>query len=405
MDKVKRAYLPKLNDCGGDLSKKWFIYFSYRHPASGKMVRFKEYSGFGKLSTKAERYSYSKILIDKLKRKLRKGWNPFMDENILYDASSKAVAVQSTHKSIDQHLQKILNTNVRSRNPHTVANYRCYIRNLLTYLKERNLSDCDINVITEAHAEDFLSWLTTEKHLSNKTRNEHLSLFKRLFQVMVRKEIIVKNAFEFCITLKHYRKPREYYRDQIRTVLLQEFEQDKLLLLFVELIYYTLRRPAELRKLRIRHINMEQAVFVFDEEIAKTDEQETVDIPVQLYRKLLEMDLHKYPEDFFLLTTQGRPGVKQIGKNFFYKKWIKIRDRFGLPSHYGLYQWKHTASVSLILSGVDLKTIQEHGGWSTLSMVENYAKSFSMKGSYILRERYPDIGSQTAIQQLPYSPK
>lgn len=37
MKRKKIVILPKLNDAGGDLSKKWFIYYSVRDPRTDKM--------------------------------------------------------------------------------------------------------------------------------------------------------------------------------------------------------------------------------------------------------------------------------------------------------------------------------------------------------------------------------
>ena len=41
MKRKKIVILPKLNDAGGDLSKKWFVYYSVRDPRPDKMKRFR----------------------------------------------------------------------------------------------------------------------------------------------------------------------------------------------------------------------------------------------------------------------------------------------------------------------------------------------------------------------------
>lgn len=45
MKRKKLVILPKLNDAGGDLSKKWFVYYSVRDPRTDKMERFKDHAG------------------------------------------------------------------------------------------------------------------------------------------------------------------------------------------------------------------------------------------------------------------------------------------------------------------------------------------------------------------------
>lgn len=403
MDSQVKAYLPRLNDCHGDLSKDWFVYFSYRHPVRGKMVRFREYAGFKELHSKADRYEYGKKLCEKFKRRLRNRWNPFEDENVLYDAPDESKIISIRGKSIEAQVKDIVKKTFTGENLKTLTNYERYIKHFVDYLTAKQIERADISIISEEHAEDFLEWLTG-KGLSNKTRNGHLTLLKKVFSVLLRKKKIVSNPFEFCVNKKHFSKPKEYFRDHIREVLVTDISQnDPYLMFFIELTYYLMRRKTELSKLRISNINMEQGVFVFDEAISKTGEQESVSIPQQLYLKLNKMELHRYPDDFYLLSNQKRPGPKQIGKNYFYKRWKVFRDRHGLKK-YGLYNWKHTATISMIASGFDLKLIQEHGGWSDLNMVENYAKSFSLKSSPLIRQQYPDINSSTAFKLFPSLP-
>lgn len=42
--------LPQLKDCGGDLSKTWFVEYSCRNPQTEEMKRFRVYNGFAKLN-------------------------------------------------------------------------------------------------------------------------------------------------------------------------------------------------------------------------------------------------------------------------------------------------------------------------------------------------------------------
>ena len=48
MERVKLITLPQLNDCGGDIKKRWFVYYSVKDPRTGKMKRFKYYKGLNK---------------------------------------------------------------------------------------------------------------------------------------------------------------------------------------------------------------------------------------------------------------------------------------------------------------------------------------------------------------------
>ena len=53
----------KIFDAGGDLSKRWYLYFSYRNPKTGKLDRMKNiYGKANRYKTKAERYTILNLL-------------------------------------------------------------------------------------------------------------------------------------------------------------------------------------------------------------------------------------------------------------------------------------------------------------------------------------------------------
>ena len=63
--------LPKLNDAGGNLSKKWFVYYSVRDPRTDKMERFKDHVGLSHPDESVRRERADKI-IQELTVKLKK---------------------------------------------------------------------------------------------------------------------------------------------------------------------------------------------------------------------------------------------------------------------------------------------------------------------------------------------
>ncbi len=73
----KIAHLAKLNDQSENLTKRWFIYYSYQNPASGKMVRFRDYGRFSSFKTVSERKKYAESVIAEINRKLLNGWRSY----------------------------------------------------------------------------------------------------------------------------------------------------------------------------------------------------------------------------------------------------------------------------------------------------------------------------------------
>ena len=76
---INRNYTtPKLNNCKGDLSKSWYIYFVFEYEGEKKQFRVKD--GINFLKTKKEREEFASVLINIYVLRLKEGWNPFTKE-------------------------------------------------------------------------------------------------------------------------------------------------------------------------------------------------------------------------------------------------------------------------------------------------------------------------------------
>ena len=76
--------LPKLKDCGGDLTKKWYVEYSLRDPQTGEMKRFRHYEGFAELATESARRAHAEKVISTIKNKLNSGEDPFAENHVTY---------------------------------------------------------------------------------------------------------------------------------------------------------------------------------------------------------------------------------------------------------------------------------------------------------------------------------
>jgi hypothetical protein len=75
--RTKEIVWPHLNDCRGDVGKKWYVEFSVTHSTTGEKVRTRIYDGFESLKTAGERYAYGEKLISTYNGKLASGWRPY----------------------------------------------------------------------------------------------------------------------------------------------------------------------------------------------------------------------------------------------------------------------------------------------------------------------------------------
>ena len=95
MNQYKKA---RLLDKNGDLSKRWYVGYYYKHPETNKYKLFQHFIS-SKLLTKMDRFRSVSELIEKYNRKLMQVWNPF--------SSSKAKSATSITDAINLQFQVI----------------------------------------------------------------------------------------------------------------------------------------------------------------------------------------------------------------------------------------------------------------------------------------------------------
>lgn len=79
--KMKKKYSIPVIYHGGDeydLTKRWYVYYSYRHPETGKLVRQSPiFANFNRLhKTKKDRLKSFRILRETLEDLLKEGYSP-----------------------------------------------------------------------------------------------------------------------------------------------------------------------------------------------------------------------------------------------------------------------------------------------------------------------------------------
>ena len=85
----KKYSVPSIYDANGDLSKRWYVYFSFRNPATDRLERQTHvYAGVNQFKTLKERKEAIKILAKAIETILENGFNPY-DDAISIDQSKK----------------------------------------------------------------------------------------------------------------------------------------------------------------------------------------------------------------------------------------------------------------------------------------------------------------------------
>lgn len=367
---------PKIFDAKGDLSKRWYVYFSYRHPETGKLKRVKNiYGKANRFKTKEERYAVLNLYKKRLIKLLEEGFNPFKDNSELYKSrlSAKNESDLNTSnsdlkitKKKQQNNKKIiivadtdnteplyseafgkaleLKTNVVAEK--TYGDYKNRLYHFEQWLKQNKSEITTINEITRKFVVEYLNEIQVKTSARN--RNNTRAVLSSIFQTLKDNEIIPDNFVKSINTLKSKPTRNKSYTEKELDAIFKHLEkEDELLLLFIKFIGYNLLRPIEICRLQVKDINLEQKTLTVK---AKNNTLKTKLIPEILVKEL--PDLSKLDKDALLFTPDKIGGywdARLINRrDHFSKRYSKIvKEHFGFDNNYGLYSFRHTFITKL----------------------------------------------------------
>jgi len=350
---------PKIYNANGDLNKRWYVYFSFRNPETGKLQRMKNiYGKSNKYKTKEDRLSILAIYRKNLLVLLKQGYNPYQDNIALY-TNRKVEKVSSVEKK-DNSILIVENPKMTLReafdfglklkekliNSTTKRNYENRIKNFLKWIEEHQPEVKTIEQLSKKVLNEFL--IDVLGRTSARTRNNFRVDLGSILQVLEDQDIIALNFIKKIKVLKSIPERNKTYTSEMQESIFKYLEvEDPLLLLFIKFIAYNLLRPIEICRLKVGDLNLTTRTIQFKK---KNSPLKTKIIPEILINDL--PDLSKLNKRQALFTPDKIGGdwdaTVDNRRDYFTKRFKKVvKDHFGLGSDYGMYSFRHTYITKL----------------------------------------------------------
>ena len=352
------------------LKKDWFVYYSFRDPETLKLKRQPHIkAGVNKLKTKRERIAFLKTMKEALLKLLQAGFSPYKDNTLLeakFFGDSTTVEVTedivSTEKvqeaqktqesakllegeSIIEAFSKGLELKKKLMNKNSYTKYKSRIERFKKWLKSKGFENQSINVLNKKLIIEYLNEVLQKSSARN--RNNTRTDISSLFQILEDNEFIKENYVKKINVLKSIPKRNKTYTPELQESIYNYLEKnDKNLLLFIQFICYNFLRPIEVCRLKLEDIDVaDKKLYVK----AKNSPVKIKIIPEILLKQLPDLT-DKDPKSY-LFTQNSIGGVWDIEeenkRDYFTKKFKKIKDHFKLGSEYGLYSFRHTFITKL----------------------------------------------------------
>ena len=392
------------------LSKEWYVYYSFRNPQTGKLVRQTNIkTGVNSLKTKKERYAKLEDIKLNLLLLLKKGFNPYDDNSLMGQKvlkklddkidsfgippiaveikpekipvikEPKTKVVIDNEKSIREAFQFGLKIKQSVLGATSYSGFQGRINRFLTWLDENGSST---NKISTLEKKTFINYLNSVlENTSASNRNNTRTDLSALVQTLVDNELMNDNYVKSINVLKAAPERNKTYSVTQEKDILEYIEgNDAILLLYIQFITYNFLRPVEVNRLKVGDLDLEgKKLFVR----AKNKAVKVKIIPQKIINLL--PDLSSMDPNHYLFTPTAIGAEWEAEENNrrdnFSKKFKLVKDHFKLNKDYGLYSFRHTAITNLYREIRKIKTPHEAKsilmgitGHQTIEALEKYLR-------------------------------
>jgi integrase len=361
---LKKNYSPpKIYSANGDLKKRWYVYFSYRDPNTGKLKRQTPiYSNANKFKTKEERLSVLVTYRKALLKLLAKGYSPYSNnkEVLLSVKDTKTKSEISNPVLVPIEVEQVkepvmtyrdafafgLKQKEKLINETTKRSFENRLKNFIKWVEQTHPNIVGIDEINKKVISHFLSDIL--ERTSPRNRNNYRADLSSIMQVLFDNDIINSNVIKQIPVLKAIPKRNKTYTQDKQEEIFEYLErEDKNLLLFIKFISYNFLRPIEVCRLKVGDIDLKTKTVKFK---AKNSPMKTKIIPDLLIKEFPDLSKLNKKDSFFTPEVIGGEWDTALeNKRDYYTKRFKrvVKDHFGLGAEYGLYSFRHTYITKL----------------------------------------------------------
>lgn len=337
---MKKQYsTPALYDAGGDLQKRWYVYYTFRSPVSGKLERQPSLdAGINQHRNKEDRYHAAKILIQVVSDILENGYNPYTDESAYAQDQIRQLSVPEAVEFVLRLKKSQYTTGYKS--------FESHLRKFQRWLLDHGFQGRLITAVNKITVANYLNEVLTATSAAN--RNNARSNLSVFFQALEDNEIIAQNFVKrINVVRTRPERNRSYTPEQEQQIYDFLAAQAPLLLTYIMFVSYNFVRPIEVNRLRIGDVDQRHRRLYYK---AKNKPVKIKIIPEILAREL--PDLGVYPREAFLFGMTGFGQVwsaSEVSRRDFYtKKYLRlVKKHFKLGADHTIYSFRHTFIAKL----------------------------------------------------------
>ncbi len=367
----KRA---EIFNAGGDPNKTWFVYYYYRQSINDKFTRFRITGDVNRFKDAKTRQDLIELLKATVNEALANGFNPF---------NEKKGPEYSTVETLTAAFEDALKSKQLTANKkRTAGSYRQACRDWLTWLKKQQYNLIPVTALKPKILSDYQLFLI-ETGKNSRSINKEFSHLSNLYKsCMVNYEDITRNPFDLIPNLKENdSRLYESHTSEEMKLWGDYFKQHNFWFFnFCIFVYYCGMRPESICALRVNDVLLNDRKLIVDPDFHKNNRTGYKQLLAPHVEHLQQLQLHKYPKDYFIFSNDFQPGEKKI-KPVRASEYWKEHVIDGLKINKKLYALKHTFAQNYLednRGSENLDWLRWQFNHSSLMETDTYAKRIQM---------------------------
>lgn len=360
MDPYKLA---QLYDAGGDLKKRWYVYFYVLDEKSNKYIRHREFLST-KIKARPERYLVADELISAINELLLSGKLTSKQPDLtkielaeIVPGLQKAMDLMELHRDGDlKHYRSAANR---------FARY-CQ-KNKYTFLvSELNKQICNQYLVSEYGQKSPTTYNNAIAFLSSvfSFAEEFYNLEGNPFKELKRRKQVEGETLPWPIP------DLVTYLDHCKS-------NEKGLYIFSLLIFQSFFRLIDLERLRKLHCRLDENIIILPGSATKNRKTKPVTISNELKQLLID-HTKGLDADGFVFSANFKPGKEAWYTNAVREYFKPIKEKLKLADECTLYRLKHTGNtIADQVLQIDRRKIQQQNRHSSLQQTEGYMSRIS----------------------------
>ena len=354
-----KLFIPRVNGRPSVApGKYWYVSFYWRTDPAGRLdKKFMFNKDLNRLETAKERRAAGLQLCKVYENMLERGWNP------VTKANAKTNDQKLTRKSaytVEKALNFAFEIKKKNRKGTTVNSYEQHLNRFFEWAKIEGYLGMEIAKFSLDNFYDFFDWLRSDYqnektglNLGGTSINNHKRSLSALFTTLKNERVIAVNFIKDIPDVDQSPVNNKAFTiDELKRIKTKLEAEDPYLIYFISFMLYSLLRPREICRLRVKDINKTQNFLSIE---TKTDALSHRRIIEKLKPTLEALKLENEPDSYHIFSNMNRPRdwsevdlksrVDHFGERF-----RKIKKEMGFGTEYTLYSMRHTAIMDLFHS-------------------------------------------------------